>query len=204
MKTEDLKAQGLSEEQIKFVMGENGKDLKALQDENATLKTEKSQLESDKKILEKEKGDKEKALDDLQKNSITKEEYDNKIKEIENNAKKENEDYIYNDLLNKGLDNAKVLKDNLTRQAIISLINKDKDKTKISDDKKSLVGLKELIEGYKKEAPHFFEKKKPNGYEPIDPDGNKGDDDDDISMASNFAKEANKSESQETKSQFFN
>lgn len=204
MKTEDLKAQGLSEEQIKFVMGENGKDLKALQDENATLKTEKSQLESDKKILEKEKGDKQKALDDLQKNSITKEEYDNKIKEIENNAKKENEDYIYNDLLNKGLDDAKVLKDNFTREAIISLISKDKDKTKISDDKKSLVGLKELIDGYKKEAPHFFEKKKPNGYEPIDPDGNKGDDNDDISMASNFAKEANKSESQETKSQFFN
>ena len=41
MKTEDLKAQGLTEEQINFVMGENGKDLKALQEENATLKTEK-------------------------------------------------------------------------------------------------------------------------------------------------------------------
>ena len=120
------------------------------------------------------------------------------------NAKKENEDYIYNDLLNKGLDDAKVLKDKFTREAVISLINKDKDKTKISDDKKSLVGLKELIEGYKKEAPHFFEKKKASGYEPVDPDGNKGDEGDDISMAANFAKEANKSESQETKSQFFN
>ena len=42
MKTEDLKAQGLSDEQINFVMAENGKDLKTLQDENAALKTEKS------------------------------------------------------------------------------------------------------------------------------------------------------------------
>ena len=49
MKTEDLKAQGLSDEQINFVMAENGKDLKTLQDENAALKTEKSQLENDKK-----------------------------------------------------------------------------------------------------------------------------------------------------------
>ena len=50
MKTEDLKAQGLTEKQINFVMGENGKDLKTLQEENATLKTEKSQLENDKKV----------------------------------------------------------------------------------------------------------------------------------------------------------
>lgn len=204
MKTEDLKSKGLSEEQINFVMAENGKDLKALQDENTTLKTEKSQLENDKKILEKEKSDKDKALSDLQKNTITKEEYDKKIKEIEENAKKENEEYIYNDLLNRGLDDAKVLKDEITRTAIISLINKDKDKTKVSDDKKSLVGLKELIEGYKKQAPHFFEKKA-SGYSPVNPEsGDKGDDDGEFSMASNFAKEANKSDEGETKSLFFN
>ena len=126
------------------------------------------------------------------------------IKEIEENAKKENEDYIYNDLLNKGLDDAKVLKDDLTREAFISLLNKDKDKIKLSDDKKSLIGLKEITDNYKKQAPHFFEKKKANGYEPVNPEGGKGDDDGEISMAANFAKEANKSESQNTKSQFFN
>ena len=77
MKTDDLKAQGLTDEQIAFVMKENGTDLKALQDENATLKTEKSQLENDKQVLEKEKGEKEQALKNLQEKSITKEEYDN-------------------------------------------------------------------------------------------------------------------------------
>lgn len=204
MKREELKAMGLTDEQIESVMAKNGAEVAALNTQITTLQSEKSQLENDKKVITKEKEDKEKAIADLQKNSISKDEYDKKIKEIEDNAKKENEDYIFNDLLNKGLDEAKVLKDKITRESVISLINKEKDKTKISDDKKSLVGLKELLDSYKKEAPHFFEKKKPNGYEPIDPDGNKGDEDDDISMATNFAKEANKNENQETKSQFFN
>lgn len=203
MKREELKAMGLTDEQIESVMAKNGAEVAALNTQITTLQSEKSQLENDKKVITKEKEDKEKAIADLQKNSISKDEYDKKIKEIEDNAKKENEEYIYNDLLNKGLDDAKVLKDNLTREAFIALINKDKDKIKLSDDKKSLIGLKELTDNYKKQAPHFFEKKKASGYEPIDPDGNKGDDDGEISMAANFAKEANKSESQNTKSQFF-
>ena len=202
MKREELKAMGLTDEQVESVMAKNGAEVAALNTQITTLQSEKSQLENDKKVITKEKEDKEKAIADLQKNSISKDEYDKKIKEIEDNA--ENEDYIYNDLLNKGLDDAKVLKDDLTREAFISLINKDKDKIKLSDDKKSLIGLKEITDNYKKQAPHFFEKKKANGYEPVNPEGDRGDDDGEISMATNFAKEANKSESQNTKSQFFN
>lgn len=41
MKTEDLKAQGLTDEQIGFVMAENGKDLKKLQKENENLTTDR-------------------------------------------------------------------------------------------------------------------------------------------------------------------
>lgn len=37
MKTEDLKAQGLNDEQIQFVMAENGKDLKKIQREKENL-----------------------------------------------------------------------------------------------------------------------------------------------------------------------
>ena len=181
MKREELKAMGLTDEQVESVMAKNGAEVAALNTQITTLQSEKSQLENDKKVITKEKEDKEKAIADLQKNSISKDEYDKKIKEIEENAKKENEDYIYNDLLNKGL-----------------------DKIKLSDDKKSLIGLKEITDNYKKQAPHFFEKKKANGYEPVNPEGDKGDDDGEISMAANFAKEANKSESQNTKSQFFN
>ena len=203
MKREELKELGLTDEQIESVMAKNGAEVAALNTQITTLKSEKSQLENDKKVLTKEKEDKDKAIAELQKNSITNDEYNKKVKEIEKNAKKEQEEYIFNDLLNKGLDDAKVLKDDLTREAVISLINKDRDKLKISDDKKSLIGLKEVAEEYKKQAPHFFEKKA-SGYEPVDPDGDKGDDGNGFSMATNFAKEANKSESQEVKSQFFN
>jgi len=202
MRTEDLKAQGLTDEQINFVMAENGKDLKAIQEENANLKTEKAQLENEKTILTKEKDEKEKALEELQKNSISNEEYKNKIKEIESNAKKEHEDYIYNDLLEKGLDDLKILKSENTRKAFKSLL--DLEKITMSKDQKSLVGLKEQAEEIKKTDSYFFEKKKATGYEPVDPDGNRGDEGEEISMASNFAKEANQSDRQETKSQFFN
>lgn len=41
MKTEELKSQGLTEEQISFVMAENGKDLKKLQKENDNLTSER-------------------------------------------------------------------------------------------------------------------------------------------------------------------
>lgn len=41
MKTEELKAQGLAEEQISFVMAENGKDLKKLQKENDNLSADR-------------------------------------------------------------------------------------------------------------------------------------------------------------------
>ncbi len=41
MKTEELKAQGLTEEQISFVMDENGKDLKKLQKENDNLSADR-------------------------------------------------------------------------------------------------------------------------------------------------------------------
>lgn len=201
MKREELKAMGLTDEQVESVMAKNGAEVAALNTQITTLKSEKAQLENDKKVITKEKEDKEKAIAELQKNSISKEEYDKKVKEIEENAKKENDEYVYNDLLNKGLDDAKVLKDEFTRTAIISLINKDKDKTKISDDKKSIVGLKELIEDYKKQAPHFFEKKA-SGYSPVNPEGDKGDGDGEVSMASNFAKR-NNAEDKAEKSQFF-
>ena len=41
MKTEDLKEKGLTEEQIAFVMAENGKDLKNLQKENENLTSDR-------------------------------------------------------------------------------------------------------------------------------------------------------------------
>lgn len=200
MKTEELKAQGLTEEQINFVMGENGKDLKTLQEENATLKTEKSQLENDKKVLEKEKNEKEKAYNDLQKNTISKDEYDKKVKEIEDNAKKEHNDYVFDELLKAAFRETKVR----TTDNNINAVKSSLDLTKITTDKegKNLIGIKEQLEELKKSDPQFFENQIAGNSANS---SNKGEEDGgNVSMATNFAKEANKSESQETKSQFFN
>lgn len=200
MKTEDLKAQGLTDEQINYVMGENGKDLKKLQDENASLKTDKSQLENDKKVLEKEKSEKEKAYNDLSKNSISTEEYNKKIKEIEDNAKKEHSDYVFNELLKAAFEKAKVRK----TENNINAVKGSLDLTKITTDKegKSLIGLQEQLDALKKSDPHFFENQVAGNS--ANNSGNTNDDDgSNVSMATNFAKEANKAESQETKSQFF-
>ena len=83
MKREELKAMGLTDEQVESVMAKSGAEVAALNTQITTLKSEKAQLENDKKVITKEKEDKEKAIADLQKNSISKDEYDRKIKEIE-------------------------------------------------------------------------------------------------------------------------
>lgn len=201
MKREELKAMGLTDEQVESVMTKNGAEVAALNTQITTLQSEKSQLENDKKVITKEKEDKEKALEDLQKNSISKDEYDKKIKEIEENAKNEKADYILSQLVDKALDDAKILKNENSRKSVKGLL--DMEKVSIGKDEKTLVGLKEQLDELKKTDSYFFEKKA-SGYEPIDPEGKKGDEGDEISMATNFAKEANKNESQETKSQFFN
>lgn len=205
MKTDDLKAQGLTDEQITFVMQENGKDLKALQDENATLKTEKSQLENDKKVITKEKEEKEKAYNDLQKNTMTKEEYDKKIKEIEETSKKEHEDYVLNQLLDAALEDAKVLKNENARSSIKGLL--DMDKISVAKDQKSLVGIKEQLESIKNTDGYFFEKSV-KGHKPAGGTGNDESDDDDtegIGSASDIAKELNaQNNAGNQKSQFFN
>lgn len=205
MKTEDLKAQGLTDEQINFVMGENGKDLKALQDENATLKTEKSQLENEKAVITKEKEDKEKAYSELQKNTISKEEYDKKIKEIEETSKKAHDDYVLNQLLDVALEDAKVLKSENARSSVKGLL--EMDKISVAKDQKSLIGIKEQLEAIKKTDGYFFEKTV-KGHSPAGGTGNDDIDDDNtnsIGSASDIAKELNAQNNAGTqKSQFFN
>lgn len=205
MKTEDLKAQGLTDEQINFVMSENGKDLKALQDENATLKAEKSQLENDKAVITKEKEDKEKAYSELQKNTISKEEYDKKIKEIEETSKKAHDDYVLDQLLDAALEDAKVLKNENARSSVKGLL--EMDKISVAKDQKSLIGIKEQLDAIKKTDGYFFEKSV-KGHSPAGGTGNDDTDDDNndsVGSASDIAKELNAQNNAGTqKSQFFN
>lgn len=91
MKTEDLKAQGLTEEQINFVMSENGKDIKREKDKADNYK---SQLDTATQTLKDFEG-------------VNVEEMKNKISQLtadlENSQRKHAEELAqrdFNDLLN--------------------------------------------------------------------------------------------------------
>lgn len=198
MKTDDLKAQGLSDEQINFVMQENGKDLKALQDENAQLKTDKTQLETDKSALEKEKSDKEKIIKDLQEGTITKEQYNQKVQELEASIEKTKDDNIKNSILEKFNKEFKVIDTEENKLAINAILKVDE--LQLNKEKTDIAGLREKYEGLQKTNPHFFSNKL-NGFEP----GDKGDNDGgtETNEAANIAQERNKLNSVPTESKFF-
>lgn len=198
MKTEDLKAQGLSDEQIKFVMAENGKDLTALQTENAQLKTEKTQLETDKSALEKEKSDKEQIIKDLQEGTITKEQYNQKVQELEASIEKTKEDNIKKTILDKFNKEFNVIDTEENKLAINAILKLDE--LELNKDKTEITGLKEKYEGLQKSNPHFFGNKL-NGFEPGDKGDNGGGTE--TNEAANIAQERNKLNSVPTESKFF-
>ena len=87
MKTEDLKNQGLTDEQISFVMSENGKDIEKFKTENETNKTElkpvKEQLKSANETIESYKN---MNIEDIKKSA---DDYKAKFEQSENERKSE-------------------------------------------------------------------------------------------------------------------
>lgn len=198
MKTEDLKAQGLSEEQINFVMQENGKDLKTLKEENAQLKTDKTQLEQEKGALEKEKTDKEQIIKDLQEGTITKEQYNQKVQELEASIEKTKDDNIKKTILEKFNKEFNVIDTDENKLAINAILKIDE--LQLNKEKTEITGLKEKYEALQKTNPHFFGNKL-DGFEPGDKGDNGGGTE--TNEASNIAQERNKLNSVITESKFF-
>lgn len=199
MKTEDLKAKGLTDDQISYVMAENGKDLKTIQDENTQLKEDKTKLEADKGALEKEKADKEKIISDLKEGTITKEEYNQKVQELEANIEKTKNDNIRGNILNSMYKEFKVIDTEENKLAISAILKLDE--LQLNKEKTEITGLKEKLEGLQKSNPHFFSNKI-NGFEPGDKGGSG--DGTETNEASNIAKERNKLNSAPAESKFFN
>lgn len=199
MKKEDLKAKGLSDEQIDFVMAENGKDIKNLQDENSQLKTEKTQLETEKGALEKEKTDKDKLITDLQEKTITKEEYNQKVKELEASIEKTKDDGIKDGILTKYNKDFKVIDTEENKLAINAILKIDE--LQLNKEKTDITGLKERYEELQKSNPHFFGTTV-KGFEP----GDKGDNHEgtETNSAISIAEERNKQASTSVESKFFN
>lgn len=66
MKTEELKSKGLTQEQIDFVMAENGKDLKQLQEDNKALTAERDDWKKKVETAEEKEGALQQQLKDAQ------------------------------------------------------------------------------------------------------------------------------------------
>ena len=86
MKREDLKNLGLTDEQIKKVMAEHGKDITSLQEKVNGLTNERDGLKS-------QLDERDKQLDSLQKSSKDIDDLNEQIKQLQSDNKKANEEW---------------------------------------------------------------------------------------------------------------
>ena len=86
MKREDLKNLGLTDEQIKKVMAEHGKDITSLQEKVNGLTNERDGLKS-------QLDERDQQLVDLQKNSKNVDDLNEQIKQLQSDNKKANEEW---------------------------------------------------------------------------------------------------------------
>ena len=150
MKREELKEHGLSEEQINFVMAQNGKDVNALNDKINGLTGERDGLQ-------KQIDDRDEQLTTLKKSAKDNEELQSQIKQLqdENKTAKQN----YQDQLAKQHKSFKIegaLRDAKAKniKTVLPLI--DTEKVSVNDDG-SLNGLSEQLDAVKKDNSFLFE-----------------------------------------------
>lgn len=152
MKTEFLKELGLTEEQIKSVMAENGKDVEA---EKEKVKNATTELEGTKTQL----SEANKTITDLKKNNGDNEALQTKVKEYESTIKTQKADYeakvrnlTLDGAIEKALTGAKAKHTDLLSTKI------DREKLLISEDGK-VSGLDEQLKGLKETYKDLFEEK---------------------------------------------
>lgn len=156
MKTEDLQAQGLTEEQIKFVMAENGKDLKKTQKENEALTGERDDW---KKRAEKAEGTLEgfegKDFETIQKE---RDEWKEKAEKAKEDYEKQIYDRDFADALGTAIESYKFSSE-YAKNAVVSEIKSAG--LKMVDGK--IIGLNDMIENIKaKDASAFVTEEQEN------------------------------------------
>lgn len=171
MKTEDLKAQGLTDEQISFVMAENGKDLKKLQKENDTLTTDrdawKEKAEAAEETLKGFEGidpaEMQAKIDEYkQKAEDAEKEYNRKI------AERDFEDTLTMAIKEANGKNAKAIRALLDTESLMKSRNQKDDVKKALDDLKaaedsSFLFVDEAQQQAEKNAAHFGPVTAPRG-----------------------------------------
>jgi chromosome segregation ATPase len=163
MKTEFLKELGLTEEQIKSIMAENGKDVEA---EKEKIKATTTELEGTKTQLKEANS----TITELKKSNGDNEGLQTKVKEYENTIKTQKADYdakvrnlTLDSAIEKALTGAKAKHSDLLSNKI------DREKLLISEDGK-VTGLDEQLKGLKENYKDLFEEKI-SGATPANPEG---------------------------------
>lgn len=149
MKTEELKAQGLTEEQISFVMAENGKDLKKLQKENDNLTADRDTWKEKAEAAETTlKGFEGVDLETMQKELA---DWKQKATEAEKNAQAQLYERDFNDALKAELENVKFSSE-AAKRAIMAEVKEAG--LKLKDGK--ILGLNDLISQMKEKDASAF------------------------------------------------
>lgn len=171
MKTEDLKAHGLIDEQISFVMAENGKDLKKLQKENENLTSDrdawKEKAEAAEETLKGFEGidpaEMQAKIDEYkQKAEDAEKEYNRKI------AERDFEDTLKTAIKEANGKNAKAIRALLDTESLMKSRNQKDDVKKAIDALKaaedsSFLFVDEAQEQAEKNAAHFGQVTAPRG-----------------------------------------
>ena len=148
MKTEDLKAMGLTDDQISKIMAENGKDVNAAKGDAESLKSEMAALKNQIASLDEQITQRDKQLKDIKESAGDNEQLKKQINDLQeqNKAQKQageekltllmKEHAIESELLSSGAINIKAVKALIEEQKIVL-------------DEKGVSGLKEQIEALK-------------------------------------------------------
>ncbi len=163
MKTEFLKELGLTEEQIKSIMAENGKDIEV---EKEKVKATTTELEGTKTQLKEANS----TITELKKNNGDNEGLQTKVKEYEDTIKTQKADYEVQ-VRNLTLDSAieKTLTGAKAKHTDLLSTKIDREKLLISEDGK-ITGLDEQLKGLKETYKDLFEEKI-SGSTPVNPEG---------------------------------
>ena len=154
MKREDLEKQGLNDDQINFVMAQNGKDVNPLKEQINNLTSERDGLQS-------QLSDRDSQLTSLKKSAKDNDELKDQIKQLQDTNKQAKQEY--QDKLaaqNKSFKIEGALRDAHARniKTVLPLI--DTDKVSVNDDG-TLNGLSEQLESVKKDNAYLFGQAEP-------------------------------------------
>lgn len=155
MRTEDLLEKGLTQEQVNFVMAENGKDLKKLQKEVDALTTERDNFKQRAETAEETL----KGFDGKDFDTITKErdEWKKKAEEAEREYSEKEAEREKQELLKEAFAEVEFTSES-AKKAIIAQISES-----VSVKNGKLIGFNDLLEDAKKnDASAFVDKEQQN------------------------------------------